>query len=91
MGRPRAGLIRRSKQRPYLAETSHQATSTEPRIINLMRVPGVHQVLLKVQVAELNRTGLRNIGGDFLWCDPKYWDHSSGRRSRGMRSLWLRC
>ncbi len=35
-----------------------------PRVINLMRVPSVQQVLLKVQIAELNRTALREIGAD---------------------------
>lgn len=34
------------------------------QIINLMTVPGVQQVMLKVQVAELNRTSLRKIGAD---------------------------
>jgi pilus assembly protein CpaC len=31
-------------------------------IINMLRVPGVHQVTLKVTVAELNRSALRSIG-----------------------------
>jgi pilus assembly protein CpaC len=39
-------------------------------VINLLHVPGPQQVLLKVRVAELNRTGLRQIGGDFLSIDP---------------------
>ncbi|NIN76909.1 MAG: hypothetical protein GTO37_03945, partial [Planctomycetales bacterium] len=43
-----------------------QATIAGPRIINLLRVPGVQQVMLKVQIAELNRTGLREIGADFF-------------------------
>ncbi|NIP85346.1 MAG: hypothetical protein GTO03_07210, partial [Planctomycetales bacterium] len=43
-----------------------QATVTGARIINLLRVPGVQQVMLKVQIAELNRTGLREIGADFF-------------------------
>lgn len=43
-----------------------EAKSTPP-IINLLRVPGVHQVMLQVRIAELNRTGLRQIGADFLW------------------------
>jgi pilus assembly protein CpaC len=30
-------------------------------------VPGSQQVLLKVRVAELNRTGMRQLGTDFLW------------------------
>jgi pilus assembly protein CpaC len=36
-----------------------------PQVINLLRVPGTQQVLLKVRVAELNRTALRQIGGDW--------------------------
>lgn len=39
------------------------------QIINLMRVPGVQQVMLKVQVAELNRTAMRQIGADILYRD----------------------
>ncbi len=31
-------------------------------VINMLRVPGVHQVTLKVTVAELNRSALRSIG-----------------------------
>ena len=41
------------------------------RIINLLRVPGSQQVMLKVRVAELNRTALRLIGCNFLGVDPK--------------------
>lgn len=40
---------------------------TGPEIINLLRVPGPQQVMLKVQIAELNRTALRQIGNDFLF------------------------
>ena len=39
----------------------------EPQIINRIRVPGPQQILLKVQVAELNRTSLRQIGSDLLF------------------------
>lgn len=35
-----------------------------PQVINLMTVPGVQQVLLQVRIAELNRTGMREIGAD---------------------------
>jgi pilus assembly protein CpaC len=45
--------------------------SVKPQIINLIRVPGVHQVLLQVRVAELNRTALRQIGADIFGVDPK--------------------
>jgi pilus assembly protein CpaC len=46
---------------------SFEATIAEPRIINLIRVPGSQQVLLKVKVAELNRSAMREIGVDWLW------------------------
>ncbi len=42
-----------------------------PQIINLIRVPGSQQVMLKVRVAELNRTALRRIGSNFLGVDPE--------------------
>jgi pilus assembly protein CpaC len=48
---------------------STQATVLTPQIINLLRVPGSQQVLLKVRVAELNRTGLRQVGADTLIVD----------------------
>ncbi len=41
------------------------------KILNLLRVPGSQQVLLKVRVAELNRTAFRQIGADILGFDPK--------------------
>ncbi len=40
-----------------------------PKIINLLRIPGSQQVMLKVQVAELNRTGLRKMGVSFQGTD----------------------
>jgi pilus assembly protein CpaC len=36
------------------------------KIINLLRVPTSQQVLLKVRVAELNRTAFRQVGANFL-------------------------
>ena len=41
-----------------------------PRIVNLIRIPTSQQVLLKVRVAELNRSSLRQIGANFLGVDP---------------------
>ena len=38
-------------------------------VINLIRVPGPQQVLLKVQIAELNRRAFREIGLSFLFQD----------------------
>lgn len=46
---------------------SVQGSSAAAQIINLLRVPGVHQVMLQVQIAELNRTALRQVGADWIW------------------------
>ncbi len=46
------------------------------RVINLITVPGSKQVLLKVRVAELNRTAFRQIGTDFLY-------HNQGKAAVG--------
>lgn len=51
-------------------DASTGAAYVAPKIINLIRVPGVHQVLLQVKIAELDRTGLREIGADILGVDP---------------------
>jgi pilus assembly protein CpaC len=42
----------------------------EPRVISLIRVPGPQQLLLKVRVAELNRTALREVGADIPGVGP---------------------
>ncbi len=54
---------------PAQGKVDVSATIAEPQIINLIRVPGPQQVLLKVRVAELNRTALRQIGADILAVD----------------------
>ena len=36
-----------------------------PNVINLLRVPGEQQIMLRVTVAEINRTAARSIGMDF--------------------------
>ncbi len=45
-------------------------SKVEAKVINLIRVPGVHQVMLQVKIAELDRNGLREIGADILGIDP---------------------
>ena len=40
------------------------------QVVNLIRVPTSQQVLLKVRVAELNRTSMRQLGADFLASIP---------------------
>jgi pilus assembly protein CpaC len=52
------------------SQLSITGTVAAPQVINLIRVPGSQQVLLKVRVAELNRTSLREIGADWLAVDP---------------------
>ena len=47
--------------------SSSEAEFPQGQIINLLRVPGVHQVMLKVQLAELNRRALRQIGADLTY------------------------
>lgn len=41
----------------------------EGQIVNLLTIPGSQQVMLKVQIAELNRTALRRLGASFLFTD----------------------
>lgn len=53
-----------SRSQPNTAEP------VSPKIINLLRVPGVNQVMLKVQIAELDRIGLREVGADILGVNP---------------------
>ena len=59
--------------RPVEVEIIPEGSRAPPRlqpvpsqVINLLRVPGPQQVVLKVQVAELNRTALRAFGTSLL-------------------------
>ena len=52
------------------AITANQIATNQTQVINLIRVPTSQQVLLKVRVAELNRTAFRQIGADFLASVP---------------------
>jgi len=54
------------------AITANQIATNQIQIINLIRVPTSQQVLLKVRVAELNRSGFREIGADFLATVPQF-------------------
>lgn len=44
--------------------TGANAANINARIVNLLQIAGVHQVMLKVTVAEVNRNALRSIGAD---------------------------
>jgi pilus assembly protein CpaC len=52
------------------AATISSTTHGAGQVINLLKVPGVNQVMLKVRIAELNRTALREIGADIMAVDP---------------------
>lgn len=41
---------------------TYQAQFAAPQLVNLLTIPGTQQVMLKVRLAELNRTALRRIG-----------------------------
>lgn len=49
---------------------SARARAPQASVINLLRIPGVQQVLLQVRIAELNRTAMREVGADILGVDP---------------------
>jgi pilus assembly protein CpaC len=51
------------------AKPTSRATFPPPRIINLIRVPGVQQIMLQVRIAELNRTAFRRVGVDWFYRD----------------------
>ncbi|WP_165252718.1 type II and III secretion system protein family protein [Paludisphaera soli] len=52
--------------------TANQIATNQTQVINLIRLPSTQQVLLKVRVAELNRTAFRQIGADFLASIPEF-------------------
>ena len=54
-----------------IGDNGGNAAYAGPEVINLIRLPGSQQVLLKVRVAELNRSALRRIGANFLGIDPR--------------------
>ena len=47
---------------PLADNATGAARRTNYQIINMLRVPGVQQVALRVKIAELNRTAARNFG-----------------------------
>src|SRR5271166_4432260 len=49
--------------------TEVRAIVPPSRNINLLRVAGSQQVMLKVRIAELNRTAMRRVGANFLGVD----------------------
>lgn len=66
------GLVQGTAAPPLPQE---QGTGALPatQVINMLYIPGVHQVALRVKIAELNRSAARNFGVDmdlnFVWDD----------------------
>ncbi|HZL86867.1 MAG TPA: pilus assembly protein N-terminal domain-containing protein [Pirellulaceae bacterium] len=59
------GGINEGQAAQVLADTVTGTTRrTNYQIVNMLRVPGVQQVALRVKIAELNRTAARNFGLD---------------------------
>lgn len=56
------------------AIATNQIATGQSQVVNLIRVPTSQQVLLKVRVAELNRTAFRQIGADFVAKIPQFGD-----------------
>jgi pilus assembly protein CpaC len=46
--------------------SSMTGASGDPRVINLLQIPGQRQVMLQVRIGELNRSALREIGADWF-------------------------
>ena len=69
---PGGGLLPSGIAMPELGGPVQVSGAIAPtRIINLLHVPGSQQVMLKVRIAELNRSALRLIGSNFLGVDPR--------------------
>lgn len=65
---PPAGTSGPVPEAVFVADEEPTASGTgEAQVINLLRVPGPQQVMLKVKIAELNRTALRGIGTDLMF------------------------
>jgi len=65
-------LVAGTAQGPLTQEETNR-TFAGSQVINMLRIPGVHQVALRVKIAELNRSAARSFGVDvdmmFKWAD----------------------
>ena len=96
---PGGGLLPSGIAMPDMGGPVQVTAAIAPtRIINLLRVPGSQQVMLKVRIAELNRTALRTIGSNFLGVDPRTGaivgsqiasSVTAGRASGGEPCAWV--
>ena len=59
-----AGINEGHAAEPLADTATGAARRAQYQIVNMLRVPGVQQVALRVKIAELNRTAARNFGLD---------------------------
>ncbi|HUE71672.1 MAG TPA: pilus assembly protein N-terminal domain-containing protein [Pirellulaceae bacterium] len=60
-----AGINEGQAAQPLADTATGAARRAQYQIVNMLRVPGVQQVALRVKIAELNRSAARNFGIDF--------------------------
>lgn len=56
------GLVVSGKAADAAVGQNSSRTLPAPQVINMLRIPGVQQVALRVKIAELNRSAARNFG-----------------------------
>jgi len=65
-------LVSGTAQGPLTTEETNRSVAGS-QVINMLKIPGVHQVALRVKIAELNRSAARSFGVDvdmmFKWAD----------------------
>jgi pilus assembly protein CpaC len=74
--RKEAGNVFADDGSPYFATAAHvvaeplpgTGSNPEPAVIDMLERPGVQQVKLKVRIAELKRSAVRELGTDFEVC-----------------------
>lgn len=74
-----------SATQPLQATLDNYAQAGGPHVINLLRIPGEQQIMLRVVVAEVNRSAARSLGLDFSIAD-KQATILPGRPGSGERS-----
>jgi hypothetical protein len=60
-----------SASQPLQATIDNYAQAGGPHVINLLRIPGEQQIMLRVVVAEVNRSAARSLGLDFGIADKQ--------------------
>jgi pilus assembly protein CpaC len=62
---PRTYIAGRLANRSNRGRGGYNQDEYADRIVNMLKVPGVHQIMLRVKIAELDRTAARNFGINF--------------------------